>query len=386
VRRLITLASILIAIGGLSFLLARGGTAKAAPSPSPKEVALHLTDLPTGFFQSKGGSASNAVVARSNGVSLESVRKTGRLRGYSSTFLRDTGRGVDLVGDDVVQFRTPRGADREYHRGVAGDVQFTANPGYKQLRNPKSGTALVTSLCVCGSYRVYEDVLDTHKGPYYFWIDLHFIAGTANPKVMAHVVLHYAAIIKDRIPPTKRGPVTSTPVVRVTPTAEPTPGPLHAPLIGRTCVYEPNPRATGVGISDPAHGITVCVETRDLAGSSNYSGYLGSDGRAPPPGDIFLHVWAGEKNDTGQEHYISSIHNFEAQGRDGQTFSPGRGTPYGAADYIFGTADIATAGSSNTGYVEFTLPEHDGPYAVLWNESSSIPFTPITTFPVYPSH
>jgi len=194
------LLTVLILGCGLLSLTTLSRSSASTPAPTLSAIALQVHDLPARFFEASGAYQSNSDIARANGVTVASLRRRGRIMGYLVQYQRDSSRGAVLVANDLIEYKTAGDALAEYRLGVAGDAQFRGNAGYRRLADPSRGTALVTFRCRCDYRDETHDVLDSYEGNYYFWIELHFVTGTASPKAMARRLLHYAALIKSRTP------------------------------------------------------------------------------------------------------------------------------------------------------------------------------------------
>jgi hypothetical protein len=83
---------------------------------------------------------------------------------------------------------------------------------------------------------------------------------------------------------------------------------------------------------------------------------------------------------------LSSIAKFEARGNNGRIFPSRQGTPDFTDARTLSVTIVDSAGMENFGYVEFAVPEHDGPYTVLWNKGRAIPFMPVAILSVFRSH
>lgn len=387
---------LIVALGVV--ILALAGPALSSASSSAHSlagIALQVRDLPRGFFVMVPHYETNAFVARQDHVSVAFLKREGRILGFLGQDARDSGRGIVFVQDDVVEYKSPHAALAEYRRGVAGDSRFRSSPGYHRYRRSNTGTALVSFQCLCGLDRQTVDVLDSHQGDYYFWIEVHANTGTISGRRVAHLTLHYGALVKDRIPQ-RLLPVPNPIPQPMAPDPGPTPTPqaiaqppgqlASHPLNSITCYYTNLPGVIGQGLYDTQRGGKGCVEIRNWAGG-NFSGELGPLGQPAPAGSMYLYPYVTEHQLGGSGTFASSFRNFEAKGSDGHIFYPHDAAPYQDQNSVLRTVSLQPGPEqSNNGFVMFAVPEHDGPYTILWNEAGTIPFTPLATLPVFPSH
>lgn len=326
-------------------------------------------------------------IAEQQGVSVATLQREGRLLGYDVVPERDSGRGPVLVDNDLVEYRSARDALAEYRRVVLRDYRSVRGYGHLRLTHPTPGTSLISYLCLCTFYREIVATLYATKGPYFFWIEENAVTGTVSSRRIVATLLRDASLIKRRMPASPLPLPTSLNLPPgAIPGPTPTPLPESQPFMAITCSYVNQPSAVGVGVYDTAHGARVCIQTRTNDGSRNFSGYLSASGAAPPSGDMFLYPWVSERKIGGTAPFVSSVRNFRVRGRDGRVFAAQVGTPYGLGGSALRTMRMVPGPQINSGCVMAVVPEHDGPYTVLWDEGGAIPFTPVATLAVFPSH
>lgn len=387
-RIIVILAFVVLALTGPAL------TSASSSALSLAGIVLQVNDLPRGFFVVVPHYETNAFTARQDRVSVAFLKREGRILGYRGQDARDSGRGIVFLQDDVVEYKTVQDALAQYRRGVAGDARFRYSPGYRRYRHSGRDTALVSFQCLCGPYRQTVDVLDSHKGHYYFWIEVHANTGTVSPPRVAHLTLHYGALMQSRIP-SRPLPVPNPVPQPMAPNPGPTPTPQAVPqpagqlathpLSSITCYYTNLPGVIGQGLYDSQRGGKGCVETRGWAGG-NFSGELGPHGQSAPAGSMYLYPYVTERQLGGSELFDSSFRNFRAKGIDGRIFYPRDAAPYQDASSALHTVALQPGPlQSNNGFVMFIVPEHDGPYTILWNEAGAIPFTPLAALPVFPA-
>lgn len=341
-------------------------------------LGLQPDDTPPGFFVLDSRVVPNEQVAKLRHESLADVMRSGRIAGYSAEFGRDTGRGVFWVAHELVQYAHPSQAEASFR----GDLQYVADyrhsPDYTQLVNPATGTQVITFLCACPGdlSPTWVVLLDSHSGPYFWNLELHYFAGTVAPQTVTRQILGYSTLIKHRL---VGGPLAGTSPGHTPPVIEPRANLSrpHGLTVWRCLGF-------GIGLADQRTGHAACVEYQGSKGAHNYSGYLNVEGQAPPKGDIYLHLWVGEFTAETSSPYQSMLANFRLRGKDGKSFATQRGAPFRWQSFEFHPSALTRPNSQNIGYVEYVVPEHDGPYTLMWNERGTDSINPVAAIPVFP--
>ena len=93
-------------------LLIPGGLARADTRSTTSGVAVHLSDLPSGFKQTMAQFITNAQLATQANFSLSLLSSKGRIIGYESSFQR-TGKATNtytVLADTVTDYKATSGA------------------------------------------------------------------------------------------------------------------------------------------------------------------------------------------------------------------------------------------------------------------------------------
>jgi hypothetical protein len=172
-----------------------------AAALSPAAIVLQESDVPSGFHPVFADFLTNADITKRNHMSVAALLRMGRDLGYEVKFSRETTKGMCCIYNEVIRWTSNRTAEKGYqwiskaYRDVYGKY-----PGSQDFRN-KAGTLEVLSFpCNCAGRDEIVDMLTTYKANYTVYLEVHFVEGTADPRVMLRGASRMVRVVVSRIP------------------------------------------------------------------------------------------------------------------------------------------------------------------------------------------